>query len=133
SPAYLRAHGTPKSLADLAGHRMVGFVSATSGHVLPLEFMVKGKSEHVTLPTSLTVSSGETSVALARLGLGLVQAPRYAVEADLDARRLVEVLPKFPPSSTPLSVLYPQTRGLSSRVRVFIDWLVSLFPAGRVR
>jgi DNA-binding transcriptional LysR family regulator len=133
SPAYLRVHGTPRSLSELAGHRMVGFVSSTTGQVLPLELIVKGKREEVMLPTSVTVNGGETSLALARAGLGLVQAPRYSVEADLHARRLVEVLPKFPPSPTPLSVLFPQARGLSSRVRVFIDWLVSLFPDGRVR
>ena len=43
SPAYLRAHGTPRSLADLDGHKMIGFVSSATGRVLPLEFMVGGK------------------------------------------------------------------------------------------
>jgi DNA-binding transcriptional LysR family regulator len=133
SPAYLRAHDTPRNLADLAGHRMIGFVSSALGQVLPLEFMVKGKRELVTLPSTINVTGGETSIALCRLGLGLVQTPRYHVAHDLKAGRLVEVLAKHPPSPTPLSVLYPQSRGLSPRVRVFIDWVVSLFPKGQVR
>jgi DNA-binding transcriptional LysR family regulator len=132
SPAYLRAHGTPRNLADLDDHRMIGFVSSAMGHVLPLEFMVKGKRELVTLPATINVTGGETSIALCRLGLGLVQTPRYHVAHDLKAGRLVEVLTRHPPSPTPLSVLYPQSRGLSPRVRVFIDWVVGLFPKGQV-
>ncbi len=133
SPAYLRNHGTPRSPADLAGHLMVGFVSSATGHVLPLEFMVKGKLETVTLPATINVTGGETGIALARLGFGLVQTPRYHVAHDLKVGRLVEVLARHPPSPTPLSVLYPQSRGLSPRVRVFIDWVVGLFPQGKVR
>jgi DNA-binding transcriptional LysR family regulator len=133
SPAYLRAHGTPRSPADLDGHLMIGFVSSAIGHVLPLEFMVKGKRELVTLPSTINVTGGETSIALCRLGLGIIQTPRYHVAHDLKAGRLVEVLAKYPPSPTPLSVLYPQSRGLSPRVRVFIDWVAGLFPKGQVR
>jgi DNA-binding transcriptional LysR family regulator len=133
SPAYLRAHGTPRGLADLDGHRMIGFVSSATGNVLPLEFSVKGRLELLTLPSTINVTGGETSIALCRLGLGLVQTPRYHVAHDLKAGRLVEVLPKHPPSPTPLSVLYPQSRGLSPRVRVFIDWVAGLFPNGKVR
>jgi DNA-binding transcriptional LysR family regulator len=133
SRAYLKGYGTPRNLAELDGHRMIGFVSSAAGHVLPLEFMVKGKIETVMLPATINVTGGETSIALARLGFGLIQTPRYHVLHDLKAGRLVEVLPKHPPSPTPLTVLYPQSRGLSPRVRVFIDWVASLFPQGKVR
>ena len=132
SPAYLRAHGTPRSLADLEGHRMIGFVSSATGRVLPLEFMVGGKPKNILLPTSLTVTGGETAIALAKRGLGLIQSPRYSLADDLAAGRLVEVLPKSPPSPTPLSLLYPANRGLSPRVRVFIDWVVAEFTRHKV-
>ncbi|HEX3441686.1 MAG TPA: LysR family transcriptional regulator [Pseudolabrys sp.] len=127
SPAYLRTHGTPHSLADLEGHRMIGFVSSATGHVLPLEFVVGRKRQYVKLSTTVTVTGAETSVSLAKLGLGLIQLPRYHVEADLKAGHLVEVLPKYPPSPSPLSVLYPQSRGLPPRVRVFVDWVAGEF------
>ncbi len=84
------------------------------------------------MPATVTVTGGETLVALARQGLGLIQVPRYSLAADLAAGRLVEVLPKFPPSPTPLSLLYPQSRGLSPRVRVFIDWVVTEFDKSKV-
>jgi len=131
APSYLRAHGTPRTLADLDGHRAIGFVSSATGHVMPLEFIVGGTKRYVNLPASVTVTGGETSAALARLGLGLIQTPRYSIADDLAAGRLVEVLARFPPSPTPLSLLYPQSRGLSPRVRVFIDWVVAEFERHR--
>jgi DNA-binding transcriptional LysR family regulator len=36
----------------------------------------------------------------------------------------VEVLEQFRPAPMPVSVLYPHSRQLSPRVRVFIDWVV---------
>jgi len=39
----------------------------------------------------------------------------------------VEVLKDFPPTPSPVYVLYPQNRQLSPRVRVFIDWLGAEF------
>lgn len=41
--------------------------------------------------------------------------------------KLVQILAAYPPSSSPVSVVYPRDRQLSPRVRVFIDWLVAIF------
>ena len=83
-----------------------------------------GRIIEVTLPSRLLVGGADTSAAAAKLGLGLVQAPRYRFLDDLASGALVEVLADFPPAPMPLSVLYPSNRQLSPRVRVFIDWLV---------
>ena len=129
SPDYLSRHGTPRTPDALAGHRMIGFVSSATGSVLPLEFTVEGALRRVTLPATVSVTGAETYVTLAKLGLGLIQVPRYHLEADLASGSLVAVLKDYPPSPTPVSVLYPQSRQLSPRVRVFIDWLASEFAA----
>ncbi|MCJ8355427.1 hypothetical protein K1W68_15790 [Novacetimonas hansenii] len=39
----------------------------------------------------------------------------------------MEVLSRFPPLPSPVSLLYPHNRQMSPRVRVFIDWLAELF------
>lgn len=124
SPAYLAEHGVPVSPDLLDGHFMVGFMSSRTGQPLPLEFIVDGVKVERTLPSRVLVSGADTSAAAARMGLGLVQAPRFRFADDLATGTLVEILPDFPPSPTPLSVLYPSNRQLSPRVRVFIDWLV---------
>ncbi|HLZ67804.1 MAG TPA: LysR family transcriptional regulator [Aliidongia sp.] len=127
SPEYLSRHGIPATPGDLDGHRMIGFVSSATGNFFPLEFTVGGILRRMTLPATVSVAGAETNVAAARLGLGLIQVPRYHVEADLRAGTLVEVLPDFPPDLMPVSLLYPHSRQLSPRVRVFIEWLTREF------
>jgi DNA-binding transcriptional LysR family regulator len=121
----------PASIDDLEGHRMVGFHSSATGALLPLEFMDGGTLRKVTLPATVTANGADNYIAMARLGLGLVQVPRYRVEEELAAGSLLAVLPEFPPSPSPVSLLYPRNRQLSPRVRVFIDWLTKTFAAVR--
>ena len=119
-----RNASAPVTVNDLhQSHYAIGFMSSATGAALPLEFMLNGELRHIVLPAVLTVAAAETYVAAARLGLGLIQVPRYHVEADLATGTLVDVLPDYPPSPTPVSLLYPHNRQLSPRVRVFIDWL----------
>ena len=73
SPAYLARHGVPKSLDDLAGHKMTGFVSSATRAVIPLEFQINGGVRLVSLPVSVTVSAAATNASLAELGFGLIQ------------------------------------------------------------
>jgi DNA-binding transcriptional LysR family regulator len=124
SADYLQNFGTPRRPEDLANHRMIGFVSSATGSVMPLELTVDGKVERFTPPLALSVSSGETMRAAAEVGLGLIQVPRYHVEAR---GVLIEVLAEYRPSPTPVSLLYPHNRQLSPRVRVFIDWVTKEF------
>ncbi|SMO51180.1 DNA-binding transcriptional regulator, LysR family [Paracoccus laeviglucosivorans] len=125
SPDYLARHGVPRSPKDLEGHLMIGFVSSRTDRPLPLEFTVAGAMVEIALPSRLQVSAAETSAAAARRGMGIVQAPRARFVDDLASGALVEILETFRPSPTPVSVLYPSSRQLSLRVRVFVDWLIS--------
>lgn len=129
SPDYLARFGTPRTIDDLQsqGHEMVSFLSGADDKPIPLDFMVDGKVREITLPASISVTGADSYAACASAGLGLIQVPRYRVANDLRAGRLVEVLPDFPPDPMPVSVLYPQNRQLSTRVRVFVDWLADLF------
>jgi DNA-binding transcriptional LysR family regulator len=125
SSAYLEKFGTPRRPEELANHRMIGFVSSATGNVIPLELTVDGRLENFTPPLALSVASGESMVAAAEAGLGLIQVPRYHVAARPGT--LIEIFANYRPSSTPVSLLYPHNRQLSPRVRVFIDWVTKEF------
>ncbi|KAB1089512.1 LysR family transcriptional regulator [Neorhizobium galegae] len=127
SRAYVEKHGLPKSPDALEGHLAIGFLSSRTGQIMPLEFIVGDEVRYVTLPSRLTVNNSDTMADLARRGFGLMQAPRYRMQRDIDEGVLVEVLADFPPPPTLLSALYPQNRQLSPRVRVFLDWIVKVF------
>jgi DNA-binding transcriptional LysR family regulator len=127
SPAYLEKYGMPEHPDRLNGHRMVGFHSSASGSLVPLEFLVNGHIRNVTLPTTISVNAAESFHAAARLGLGIIQVPRYHIERYILSGELVHILQDFPLTPTPVSLLYPKSRQLSPRVRVFIDWLTKVF------
>ncbi|MGC4026881.1 MAG: LysR family transcriptional regulator [Mesorhizobium sp.] len=127
SPDYIVRFGNPAHLDELEGHQMVGFHSSTTGGVMPLEFIVEGRPRNVTLPARLMVSGTDTLRQAALRGLGIIQVPRYSVAGDIADGRLIEILPHNAPEPMPVHVLYPSSRQLSLRVRVFIDWVVDLF------
>jgi DNA-binding transcriptional LysR family regulator len=130
SPAYLARHGEPRRLEDLEGHRAVDYLSSATGRSLPLDFMVDGKNVQVRPRAVVSVTGAELYTGAALAGLGLVQVPRYRVERELAAGELKIVLPGAPPAPMPVSVLYPQNRQVSARVRVFTQWLAEVIAAG---
>jgi DNA-binding transcriptional LysR family regulator len=127
APGYLQRFGTPETIQQLAGHRLVGFRSSQTGTLIPLEFSVGGQVQQITLPASVVVSGAESLVEAARRGLGIIQVPRYHLHADLANGTLLPILPQFPSTPLPVSLLYPRNRQLSPRVRVFIDWFSKEF------
>jgi DNA-binding transcriptional LysR family regulator len=129
SAEYVGRFGMPRRWDALDGHRMIGFRSSAIGGVLPLEFMANGVRRTVALPFVLSVNGADTYRAAALQGLGLIQVPRYSVEQDLADGSLVECLPDSPPAPTSVYVLYPRSRQLSLRVRVFIDWVAKEYAS----
>ncbi|GJD96142.1 LysR family transcriptional regulator [Methylobacterium iners] len=127
SPDYLKRHGVPTAPDDLAGHKMVAYTASGTGQPYPLEFEMDGRTWEVTLPHEVVVRGAEIYTASGVAGLGLFQVPRYRVEHQIAAGELVPVLEGFPPPPMTFWVLYPQNRHLSSRIRVFVDWLSGLF------
>ncbi|NUY02682.1 LysR family transcriptional regulator [Paraburkholderia youngii] len=127
SPAYLAAYGEPANPGALSTHRAVNYVSSATGKPLPLEFRVDGRDTALVLPSAVSVSGAELYAGAAIAGLGIVQVPRYRVADELAAGRLRVILADYPPPPIPVSVLYPQNRQLSSRVRVFAQWLREIF------
>lgn len=127
SPEYVARYGMPKSLDDLALHRMVAYSASTSGQPYGLDFTVNGSTQEVMLPFDVTVRGAEIYTAAGMAGLGLIQVPRYRVQRQLDAGELIPLLPNHPPPRMPVSVLQPGNRTASPRARVFIDWLAALF------
>jgi len=131
SPAYLRKYGEPKRLADLGEHRAVNYVSRTTTKLFPFEFMVDGQVQEVTIEGALSVFGAEIYSASAVAGLGIIQCPHYRIAELINQGVMQEILTDTPPPPMPVSVLYPQNRHMSPRVRVFVDWLAEIFATAR--
>jgi len=128
SPGYLRRHGTPSSPDVLDGHIFVNFFSSKTGRTFEVDFERDGKKVTRLPAQQVAANDSQTWIALAVAGLGLVQTP-----ASPNVRKLVEdgklkrVLAQWTFEPLPIFVLYPQTRRLPARVRVFIDWVVEVY------
>lgn len=131
SPAYLRKFGEPKSLAELSEHRAVNYVSRTTVKLFPFEFMVDGELQEVSIEGALSVFGAEIYSASAVAGLGIIQCPHYRMAELIEQGVMREILQEKPPPLMPVSVLYPQNRHMSPRVRVFVDWLAEIFENAR--
>ena len=126
SPAYLREHGTPGSPDELSAHRCVNFMSNRTGRILDWEFARDGQRVTLTLDGVLAVNDSEAYVAAGLNGFGIVKVANYIVQPYLESGQLVPVLPDWTVEQYPISVMYPQNRHLSAKVRLFADWISEL-------
>jgi DNA-binding transcriptional LysR family regulator len=127
APAFVEAHGAPQTLEELAARPTVGMMSARTGRPLPFRFS-DGSAESNFAPShKLIVNDTNSYLAAGLSGLGIIQAPIYAVHEAVKTGRLVAVLEDWQTPTIPVHVLYAPNRYLSAKARVFIDWAVALF------
>jgi DNA-binding transcriptional LysR family regulator len=127
SPAYLERHGTPQTLDDLARHTAVNCLSHDSGRPVDFDFEIDGGATSVKLDGFVHVADEFAYLTCGLKGYGLIQPARLAAEPYLARGELREVLPRWKPLPTPVSVAFVKTPRVSPRVRVFVDWLAELF------
>jgi DNA-binding transcriptional LysR family regulator len=123
SHGYLEAHPRPQQLSDLAQHncmRHVLYPYQDEWHFADR----KGAPAQVRVAGNLITNSGETLRVAALQGAGVTLAPGFLVHDDLEAGRLVRLLPEYRPVEFAMNAIYPHRHHLSAKVRIFIDRLV---------
>jgi LysR family transcriptional regulator for bpeEF and oprC len=130
APAYLERRGTPASPRELAGHVFVNYFSSRTGRVFEVDWTPPGGGEPLVLrpPHVVAANDADTFVALATAGLGIAQGPLGRVVRERIRHRELRLLfPGWRPEPLSVHALYPATRVLPARVRVWVDWLVTLY------
>ncbi len=126
APSYLREHGRPETLADLDQHQAVNFFSDHSREVMEWKFIEDGSVVSLRPASSMLVDNSDILLSCGLAGLGIIQATFDALAPHLSSGALEEVLTQYPSVSKPVSVMYPDRRYLSPKVRVFIDWFTDV-------
>jgi len=126
SPAYLAAHGTPQLPGDLVGHACLDY-SLTGGGGWRLESSSGHATSPVTVPIAgaMKADNGDIIRLAAVAGAGIAFQPHFIVGEDLDAGRLVQVLPDWRSAEMGIYAVYPSRKHLSAKVRTFVDFLVA--------
>jgi LysR family transcriptional regulator, regulator for bpeEF and oprC len=128
TPGYFRTHAKPAYPGDLeAGHVLAAYVFPRSGRIRPLVFQRDGKRFELQPNPRVAVNDSGAHLASLRAGLGIGQLLSFMVSASGASDELLPVLHDWQPEPMPLHVLYPANRHLSTKVRVFIDWVAELF------
>jgi LysR family transcriptional regulator for bpeEF and oprC len=129
APAYLARHGAPLTLDELDTHQGVVHFSGRTGRPFDWDFIVDGQVVRRRLAGPFAVNDADAYVSCGLQGLGLIQAATYMVQEHLASGALVEVLAHLPSVPMPVSLVYPQGRIASPRLRVFAQWIETLFAA----
>jgi DNA-binding transcriptional LysR family regulator len=126
APEYLERRGTPMTPADLEGHECVHY-RGVGTHWRLVD--AGGQAIEVRAASRLRSNSGQVALDWALAGCGLVMNSWVDVAADLRTGRLVHVLPKWRSDPAPVCALFPSSRQLSSRVRLFVDAMADRLSA----
>ncbi|MHA6494019.1 LysR family transcriptional regulator [Pseudomonas borbori] len=123
SPAYLARYGTPRSLEDLASHRLIHYAQVLGTRTTGFEYQAGGTLHYLPMAGSVTVNNIDAYEGACLGGLGIIQAPLTGFHELLASGQLCSILPEFVPPPMAVSLLYPHRRYLPQRVRVFMQWL----------
>lgn len=124
SPAYLQAHGAPRSVAELA-HRNC-LTHAYYGKSL---WHFETASEPVTVAVSGNLSANDAlSIVQATLaGAGIALLPTYLAAPLLEAGQLQTVLPTAKPRDMSIYAVYASRKHMSAALRSLLDFLAARF------
>jgi DNA-binding transcriptional LysR family regulator len=120
SPEYLRRRGRPKLPENLHEH-------TTLRYSYEDDYWKFTKNETLSGPSKFRCNNGDTLREAAIAGGGLVYLPTFIVHEAVKDGRLEVCLSGFEKDPIALYAVYPSTRHLSPKIRVFIDFLVEKF------
>ena len=127
SPDYLKRYGVPESPEDLeANHKIVGYFSAATGEAWPLRFRSRGREKQI-VRFDIAANDSASQITMLVNGLGVGQTHASVVARFLRSGELVTVMDEMTSMRIPISVIYPPTKQLNARLRLFIDWLSERF------
>lgn len=129
SPTYFAKTGTPKNPLDLKGHRCLHHRYASTGKLEPWPLDLPQGVDELVLPVYTAASTIEPLIALAEAGMGVTCVPDFAVRTQLERGTLTRVLDNHIHYSGDFRAVWPSSRFLAPKRRVFVDYLAEhLFP-----
>jgi DNA-binding transcriptional LysR family regulator len=126
SPAYLKKMGTPNVPEDLYQHQCLLY--SLMQDYQTWVFTDKHHQEHkIKIKPYLKASVAEFMRDAALRGQGISILPSFIAYQEIASGRLVSLLNDYQLRHNHAYAIYPPTRHLSQRVRVFVDFLAKRF------
>jgi DNA-binding transcriptional LysR family regulator len=125
APAYLREHGVPQTLAELANHRCLLNPRLTAQNVWHFQHAGQRNSHKVT--PALTITSVDALRNATLGGAGIALLPTYCVADDIAGKTLLAVLPTYTAERGTIIAVYPHAKLMSAKVKLLTRFLANRF------
>ena len=123
SPGYLADHGTPKVPEDLADHACVQHKFPSTGKLEPWPLKRAEGAPEWEVPASMTCNTSAALMDVALAGLGIACLPDFMVRQAIGRGELVSVLDEHVEHQGSFRLLWPSSKHLAPKLRVFIDFM----------
>jgi DNA-binding transcriptional LysR family regulator len=126
SPDYLGRRGRPLSPQDLANHECISF----SNKQAPTHWEFSSENDdviRVTISPKVITNDAELELSLAVAGVGITRLPSFCCEEEIREGKLEVLLKEYARTDFGVYAVYPHRVHLSTKVRVFVDFLVDQF------
>lgn len=123
SAGYLAQYGVPQKPANLAMHSCLLHKFPSTGKIEPWPLRVEAGERDFELPQTMVCNTTEVIVDVARSGLGIACLPDFMTSRSIKNGELVQVLADYTVHAGVFRLLWPSSKHLSLRLRVFIDFM----------
>jgi DNA-binding transcriptional LysR family regulator len=121
SPDYLEKHGKPAAPSDLTRHAMIAFTGLMPNR--EWRYLDGGSGKAVSFQPRLEINDAVAAISAAEAGDGITVALSYMVAEQIRRGSLVQVLSELTPPAAPVHLVFPQSRLLAPKLRVFADFV----------
>jgi len=129
SPEFIERVGMPRTPMDLKPEHCIAMFKLGTNQPRDWIFRRNGEEYTIRPAAPLSFSDPESAVAAAVSGAGFVRALDFVVEAQIASGLLRPVLEDWNEGAWwPVSVVYPQHRQPTAKIRAFIEFCAGLFP-----
>ncbi len=123
APKYFKRAGLPSTPEDLVRHACLHHKYPTTGKIQRWPFKKTPTDTDVALPMTGAATTIEALVALAERGVGVVCVPDFSVRRQVADGSLMIVLSDYIEHAGIFRAVWPSSRYLSPKIRVFVDFL----------
>lgn len=129
APDYLAQRGEPWHPNELSRHDCLAWLQHPTRKPMPWQFVDGGEALSLAPHGVLAWDSLDPLIDAARAGMGLVQAPDFAVSALCGSGELRRVLAPYTAEGPPMWLLYPHRQHAPARIKAFGDFVAELLAA----
>lgn len=123
SPDYITVYGEPETPEELKDHSCIQLMNIDTWL-----FDDKKTPKRIKINSKLSIDNGESVKNACADGIGISVCSKWVAYKELNEGRLVQILKDYPlKNETDIWAVYPGTRLLAPKVRVFINYLLGYF------